>query len=678
MPYKSLPIPLLKDIAIPCAKKAFQLLLDKGFINLPIGRFVNDIVRTERDEESCSLGIVYVIVDTLTGQIKTVGSTKNAKNRQQHRQEKGTVGRNRKMHRIFNIDCLTATIDNALTDQTKEMLDRFIAHSECPLPLRRVFEAYRLRGGEKLSFLKNCTLQMIELGAKCHFRLRSDFEFLMFNAEIYHERKVCVLEAWNFLRPKLEEIYGGEKAEGNVKVKFASSWKPGGSDTLNDGSRRLESKKVAMESIAGHPIDMSQTNMVHVPPYPGAKHKSKMFDTKGYTAAQLTKGLEKFRHTIDSLQEYEFLDLDSNKFLFQDDPRGSLHFLMSAGWKIKVICWNFEIVLLQHPTLKMAIWLHLPYCLFAPGQKRPLETIVKRNLAIQLSKLAVAWCQGELDHHAQMNGTFHDAALAAFAYEHAITACHSGPMHAAASARDILTYAGTYALLQNDLYGTKDGADSMPMAFNLRKKVYLADSDKTAKKQFDLNALVIRRALNVLRSINDIRDIKAGVKKIQTIFMEDKPRYQTQLKRWEYLYHSLKPDSKLVPAIKQQLPKQNTGNRGKKGRCSKERKVQIDADLKVLKTLTLDQKFWVRLEVTDKSHPPEESEKKLHGADIVFLNLIFKSVKNHFNTVDRDSPYMILHKVQAKKGFPAIISKNKAFVLCQLGLKAGTMTVNDE
>jgi hypothetical protein len=39
---------------------------------------------------------------------------------------------------------------------------------------------------------------------------------------------------------------------------------------------------------------------------------------------------------------------------------------------------------------------------------------------------------------------------------------------------------------------------------------------------------------------------------------------------------------------------------------------------------------------------------------------------------------MILHKVQAKKGFPAIISKNKAFVLCQLGLKAGTMTVNDE
>ncbi|KAL3935286.1 MAG: hypothetical protein SGARI_003043 [Bacillariaceae sp.] len=211
-------------------------------------------------------------------------------------------------------------------------------------------------------------------------------------------------------------------------------------------------------------------------------------------------------------------------------------------------------------------------------------------MAIQLSKLAVAWCQEELDHRGQMDCTFHDAALAGFTYENAITACHSGSIQADTCAKDVLTDETIYALLQNDVY--EKGCD-MPMAFNLRKEEYA--SEKENSKQFDLKALV------------------------------DGANYKAREQRWCYVYEALKPGSQLIPAIKAQLPKQNIGNPNSTGRCDSVRQALINAELDEIKSFDEDELFWVRLKnhnhpLADAQHhtPPTASEMKKHGCGKVF------------------------------------------------------------
>jgi hypothetical protein len=626
----------------------------KGSLWIPLEPFVGDIVRVERDEESRALAIVYVVFNKITDKVKKAGSTKNFQQRKQLSRENFVIGPDDVMKGVCNLDLMTSKMDQTLQECHDTMMTQFIAHPQCPLPLQRVFEAYLHRGGANLGFKKNIILQMVELGAKIYFGAPIDFELLMFDQEVYDERQKFVLDAWKYVRPILQEVYGEKVAPGQVTVKFGSSWKPGGCDTLKDGSFRLLSKPVAMESIAGGTINMNSTDMVNVPAYPNAKHKSEMFSTKGYTKEQLNSGMEKFYSTVRSLEDYDFLDLDTCKFLFEDDPRGSLHLLLRLQFRIRLICWNFEHVLLVHATKKVVIWLHLPYCKGAPGQRRPIESVVKRNLAIQLSKLVIAWCQGE-PSRAEMDGSFHDATLAAFAYEHAVVAIHTGPMQAAACQRDILTDKETYALLQNDLYNKHPNQDrdaeqdqeqdeeqdeepgqqqDLPVAANVRKELLQAESDKRKNRKFDLNSSVIRRAVNVLRSIRSLDDVKAAVHNIQAIFREDNANYKAHSKRWGYVFEALKEDSALIPALNGFLPKQNTGNTNSTG-ISAEKQARVNADLQRLKSLALDVKFWVRKN-DNTLDPPNESEMRQHGSNMVFTNLTFGGTKNHFHRIVQD------------------------------------------
>ena len=179
----------------------------------------------------------------------------------------------------------------------------------------------------------------------------------------------------------MQDIFGTH-AQGNVEVKQGSSWKPGGRDFLVDGSERFQSTQVAMESIMGHSVDMSVTDMVHVPAFPAKR--SEMFSYTGYSAAQLQDGMEQFLYKVLMPEDHEFLDLDTCKFLFSDDPQGSLKWLLANGFQMVVNCWNFEAVLVAKEN--KAIWLHKPYCKAAPGIASSLELVVLRNMVIQLIK----------------------------------------------------------------------------------------------------------------------------------------------------------------------------------------------------------------------------------------------------------------------------------------------------
>jgi hypothetical protein len=175
-----------------------------------------------------------------------------------------------------------------------------------------------------------------------------------------------------------------------------------------------------------------------------------MYSTKEYSETQLADGIDKFDDFVSVLEEGDLLLAGTNKFLFKNKARASLERLLRRGFKILCITWNYEGVLLVHPTKKICIWLHLPLCKGAPGQPRPIESVVLRNMTIQLSTIMVAWCLGE--DRGQMNDSFHDATLAAYAYEHALIGCHMYAMHGAACQRDVVTDDDMFPLLETDLF----------------------------------------------------------------------------------------------------------------------------------------------------------------------------------------------------------------------------------
>ena len=176
----------------------------------------------------------------------------------------------------------------------------------------------------------------------------------------------------------MQDIFGTH-AQGNVGVKQESSWKPGGRDFLVDGSERFQSTQVAMESIMGHLEDMSATDMLNVPAFPGTTKCSEMFSCAGYSSTQLQDGMEQFLYKVLMPEDHKFLDLDICNFCFQ-----TILELLEIGFQMVVNCWNFEAVLVAKEN--KAIWLHKPYCKAAPGIASSLELVVLRNMVIQLIK----------------------------------------------------------------------------------------------------------------------------------------------------------------------------------------------------------------------------------------------------------------------------------------------------
>jgi hypothetical protein len=483
-----------------------------------------------------------LVVNKITKKIKKAGSTKNAKQRDVFRREKAALSLDEYMVEIFNLDLLTAKADHYAQEAYYEMMKRLCEHTACPKPLKHVLKTYLSRGGNDLGFKKNTILQMVELGAQCHFGVRRDFEFLMFD---------------------------------------------------ENGAPRLFTKQVAMESIVGRSIDMSQTNMVNVPAYPGTTDPTKMYSVKGYSDLQLDKGLEQFDGMVDTLQEFEYLDLDTNAFLFNGDSRQSLRRLLGRGFRIVCTCWNLDAVLLVHGAKKIAVWLHLAYCMSGPAMPRCMESIVKRNMLVQLSTMAVAWCQGE-SARGTMNDSFHDGNLSGYAYEHAKTAVHMYPIHGAACQRDVLTPIDTFALIQSDMSRAYERGITCPVASNLRKCASKARANKK-KGQFKVNHLAIRRANNTMLLVkNRKKEAKPVVNKVGAIFQEDGANYKAILNRWKILRKAFRPDSKLLVAIKKHGPKkQNLGNTSRK-RKNKEIQAMFTAELNQAKTLENLDKFWVR------------------------------------------------------------------------------------
>ena len=271
-----------------------------------------------------------------------------------------------------------------------------------------------------------------------------------------------------------------------------------------------------MNNVVGRPVDLQKADTVAVPANPGATHKTKMYSTKEYTESQLADGLDKFDDSVSELEEGDFLTADTNKFLFNNKARASLERLLRRGFKILYITWNYEGVLLAHPAKRISIWLHIPLCKGAPGQPRHIESVVLRNMTIQLSTMIAAWCLGE--NRGRMNDSFHDATLAAYACEHALIGCHMYAMQGAACQLDVFTAPSVFALLQNDLSRARDSGIYHPIAKNIRQKISRAavacrtGNDNNPSKE--INHLALIRVFNLILLADTTAKKKKSVKKI--------------------------------------------------------------------------------------------------------------------------------------------------------------------
>ena len=676
MSYGSAVQVLVEEVAIPRAQILFERLVDDGFVQDIFGPFSPEITRSERrreNDQTSKTSIVYLVTKKGANgsrKVKKAGSSKNGKKRKAKSKSKGIIleADDESMHEIFNLDLLTEEADRYVQESWYEMVEAAINHPECPPPLRHVLQTYAKRGGAGIGFAKNGILQYVELGAKIFFGAPNlDFEFFMCDAGMHNGRQQVVLRDWDQIKPILEEVYGA-KAQGRINVKYGSSWPPNVSKILQNGQPRLFSTQVALESIAGHPVDILQTNMTRDPP---KKKDGNGYTVQGgYSPEQLRNALETFDAKIDGLQDYDFYDLDSCTFIF---PSGSLRHLVRRGFKIRCILWDDEVVLLVHPSRKVIIWLHLPYCLAAPGRKRRMASIVKRNLTIQLTTMAVAWCQGTLSTRGQMNCSFHDATLAAFSYEHAIVAAHMYEMHAAACQRDVMTPASTFALIQNDLprvegtgvEGTGVGV-YIPVARNLRKARYKSQASKKKNRAFVIDNLCIQRALNVARRLKRMKDAKDAVKKITSILAPADVEKGAIDQRWRSFFESFVPESKLLAAIKKNLPKKkNKGNPRAKGK-TKEEKAVYDSEIRQMKELQVGEEFWVKLKPSDLG-PPASPEK---GDLEVFANVLYEGAKTHFDQTIKGP--LSIRKIltdPSRHNSPAVKSKNGGFVKCELYVK---------
>lgn len=171
-----------------------------------------------------------------------------------------------------------------------------------------------------------------------------------------------------------------------------------------------------MESIAGRPVDMKETNTILVPAYPGTTDRNLMYSTDGYTQSQLDEGLARFDKKFDDAESRSFILADVNNYLFDKKlTRASLQHLRRKGYKVVAIFWGYEAVLLLEPGTKKTVLLQNPFCGAGEARKGPpLERAILRGMTIQLATLAMVWCQerqGTVSEmsRGQMNSSFHDA-----------------------------------------------------------------------------------------------------------------------------------------------------------------------------------------------------------------------------------------------------------------------------
>jgi hypothetical protein len=340
--------------------------------------------------------------------------------------------------------------------------------------------------------------------------------------------------------------------------------------------------------------------------------------------------------------------------------------LLKKGYKIRVICWNFEIAFLTHTRSKKGIWLNLPFCRGGPGVPRSLESVIKRNMSIKLSSMMVAWCQGKSIPEGFQS--FHNATLAGYAYEHARTAAHMYFVHAAACQRDVLTNEDVMALVQNDLPRTAGSGIDYPVARNLRKASKLAaqSAKEVGKKPaFAINHLVFPRAINVCMAAttSNTKETKAIYQQLKKILTEDGANYKAINNRWRQFQKFFCPDSALLAAIMKHEPKKrNSGNPNAKALTISEKAI-YNAELHELKTkFPPGNKFWMRLVKNSLSHPDESETKGHHVFDV----LVYNSVRSNLSR-DKKFPYKI--NQVGEVGMKRTYSKNGGFALCHLQSK---------
>ena len=532
--------------------------------------------------------------------------------------------------------------------------------------MRHVFRSYLERGGAELGLKKNIILQVVELGAKLHFGLRCDFELLMFDTEMYDARVQSVQNAFNVLHPKLEAIYGRDKP---VKVNLVASWPPALSKTLKSGEPRLFSKPVVMESIAGHSVDMEEADTVPFPAIPNATTIDEAYSTKEYTLAHRSEGRKNMKLKVDSLNEYELLFLDSNKFLFEDRNKvyiqgsggSTLQILVERGYQVDCVVWGHQMTLLAGE--KKAILLHCPLCQAAPCVPRPMERIIQRGMLVQLSMMVAGWCQrsnrGRLNQQ-----TFHDAILAGYAFEHARTSLHTSWWIAAASARDVLTPESTFAMVQNDLHKRPLGEKmAFPLAKNLRQVAW----GRTTKYNlgYSVKCSIMNRIMNILRqqppqlNLSAARDL---YNELDAVMHEDEPTKKTFNKRWKMVQKYLRPGSVLLRAIEESMPeKSNKGNPKARGYTKAEMSLKV-AEMDAIKGLETNEEFWVLFKSNIKGNPPVTPEKRGRK---VFPNVAFRTVQNNF-VMSKNARSVYKVKTTGNYRAPVIMSENGAFILCKL------------
>ena len=79
--------------------------------------------------------------------------------------------------------------------------------------------------------------------------------------------------------------------------------------------------------------------------------------------------------------------VDVNQYLYPNQRRGGLKAFLAEGYRIIVIAWNFEIVLLHHLENKEVVLLQQPLSKAGDSREKiPLERIIMRNLVVQLLK----------------------------------------------------------------------------------------------------------------------------------------------------------------------------------------------------------------------------------------------------------------------------------------------------
>ena len=325
-----------------------------------------------------------------------------------------------RMLQVYSLELLTPQMGNCLCDCTVAMLSSISEHELCPKPLRSLLHFYKDRGGYNLGIFWNFKSLLVESGGQLFDKISvaAPHEFLMCDMEKYNARVAHVNSAFGIVHQDLHDFFGHVNNNNPVKVKMGASWNTDNTKFLNDGRPRLELKPVVMESILGRKVDMTKVDTIPYGPTGSLPKFDEKWSPDGYSDDDLALGRHCFEKMVDGMEMHTLLVLDSNQFLFHNNPRGSLKYLVhQKGYHVKRIVWNYEAVLLFHTHKQTAIWLHLPVCKAADAfQHGKIEYVTRQCSIVHLTTMVVAWYQ-EGDHVTcgKMDCSFHDGVFAGYA-----------------------------------------------------------------------------------------------------------------------------------------------------------------------------------------------------------------------------------------------------------------------